>query len=214
MIGSRHILPLGMLLSTGAAHAGEDALYDPMPPLGSAFVRAVDCRKAAAAIDVRVGATSFGKLQPAEAGPYRVVAPGALKATFGATGTADVVVEPGSFYTLVVRDGTAPTPFLVDKPNSNLSRAQITLYNLTDAPAVSLKLADGSAAVVEAVAPGQQAGRLVNAVTVDLGLWIGAQAGQVLPGRELQRGGAYSVLVCPAAEGARVTWVENTTTTR
>lgn len=209
----RHVALLVGLLLPAAAVANEDRLYDPSPPPGSAFVRAVSCYAAGAAVDVRVGTTALGKLKPTEASAYRVVAPGELKASFG-TNSTTVKVEPGSFYTLVLRDGTGAAPLLTDQPSTNLSRAQVTLYNLTDAPSAALKLADGSAAVVDAVASGTASGRLVNAVTVDLGVWIGVKPGPTLPGRALQRGASYSVFLCPGADGARATWVENTTSTR
>lgn len=209
----RHATLLAALLLPLSAVANEDRLYDPSPPPGSAFVRAVSCHAGGGAVDVRVGATALGKLKPTEASPYRVVLPGDLKASLGAT-SATVKVEPGSFYTLVLRDGAGAAPLLTDQPSTNLSRAQVTLYNLTDVPSAALKLADGSAAVVDAVAPGTASGRLVNAVTVDLGVWIGSKAGPTLPARALQRGAAYSVFLCPGADGPRATWVENTTSTR
>jgi hypothetical protein len=129
-------------------------------------------------------------------------------------GVVDIQVSAGQFYTLVVSDGAPSASLMVDTPNANLSRAQLTLYNLSDASAVALKLADGSAAVIEGVAPGEQASRLVNPISVDLGVWVGNERVKTLASHELVRGSAYSVFVWGGADGYQASWVQNATKTR
>ncbi|MCB9797189.1 MAG: alginate O-acetyltransferase AlgF [Alphaproteobacteria bacterium] len=203
------MLALTLLTLTTLAGGG---LYDPAPPEGSAFVRVFNATaEDRAALDV--GGRAVEAVAAAQASPYVVVQKGSRSADLGAGLRAELEVSAGSFLTLAVLPGASGPETLViqDKPNTNLARARVTLYNLSAAPAVDLRLGDGSQAVISDVTPRSTGERVVNAVTVDLAVFAGDQQVQALPGAQLERGGSYSVFVTGPADHLAATWVVDAT---
>ena len=178
----RLLLALG--LTTVAA---AQTLYAPTPPDGSAFVRLVGGREASfngQSVTAPVGAVS----------PYIVMPEGVLKASAGGA-KGNFKVQAGRFYTVALLSGKLQ--LLTDPDASNRAKALLTLYNLGGAPALSLKTADGRTSVIAGVKPGASASRAVNGVTADLGVFSGTRSLKTLKGVQLERGGAYAVVVTP-----------------
>ncbi|MCB9741612.1 MAG: alginate O-acetyltransferase AlgF [Alphaproteobacteria bacterium] len=207
----RRALALALALVSLPALAG-GGLYDPAPPEGSAFVRVFNASGQARS-DIDLGGRSLPALQADAASPYVVVQKGSRTAALGAGLSETLEVSAGSFLTIALLPGDKGVEPLVlqDKPNSNLARARVTLYNLSDAPDVDLKLADGSQDVIADVGPRQTGERVVNALTVDLGVFAGETQVKALPGVTLERGGSYSVFVTGAASSLHASWVTDST---
>lgn len=201
------VLPLlaCLLLASGLAF-GQDTLYDPEPPAGSAFVRVLNASGAAQTISI--GERAFGELPDRTTSPYRVV-PGGQRALAGAGEAKSLVFEAGGFYTVVLPRKGAPTA-LRDPVLESRAKALVVFYNLADGPR-DLKTADGTVALVEGVVAGGSGSRLVNGIRVDLAAFSGAVPGAKVASIQLERGNAYSFVLLP--DGAPI-WVKNATTTR
>ena len=81
----------------------------------------------------------------------------------------DYTVEEGGFYTVIPQPGGNVT-VLKDHPVTDITKAQVALYNLSSGP-VSLKASAGSIDVVDATGPGQSAARAVNPLQVYFSIW-------------------------------------------
>lgn len=207
----RRAFALALALFSLPALAG-GGLYDPAPPEGSAFVRVYNASgEARSGIDL--GGRSVATLEANAASPYVVVQKGSRSAALGAGLSETLEISAGSFLTIALVQGEkGPEPLiLTDKPNTNLARARVTVYNLSAAPDVDLKLADGSQDVVADVAPRQTGERVVNALTVDLAVFAGDKKVKELPGVSLERGGSYSVFVTGGADSLSASWVVDST---
>jgi alginate O-acetyltransferase complex protein AlgF len=196
----------GLPLRGGA----NDALYDPAPPEGAAFVRVLNA--GASALSPVLGAREFGAVAPRELTAYRVVQ-GGEAAWSGAGPKASFAIAAGGFYTVVVGLGDSARLLKDDAADDRL-KAQIALYNLAPGEAVSLKTADGKVPLLQDVPSGGTAARFVNGVKVDLAAFRGEEVSAALAGFQFERGNGYSFLVFPGSAGLELTWVQNTTTTR
>ncbi|MCB9759859.1 MAG: alginate O-acetyltransferase AlgF [Alphaproteobacteria bacterium] len=196
-----------LLLATSALAA--DGLYAPAPPPGSAFVRVVNATDAPTK-GVAVAGKPLGALEPGACSPYVVVPEGARSAALGGGLKASVEVHGGAFYTIGVLPGPQQL-VLEDATNPNLARARVTLYNLSGAPSVDLKLADGAQTVVAGVAPGETGHRVVNPVSADLAVFAGDAPVETFTGLHLERGAAYSVFVTGAPGALSASWVVDET---
>lgn len=186
-------------LCTSVAFA-QDGLYDPAPPANSAFVRVANA----------AAATLGGKAVTADKGAvsaYVVIPQGEFGAKVG-TANGKLKVEAGKFYTVVANGGRLS--LLTDQAAENRAKALLTVYNLSKAPSVDLKTADGKTAVVTAVKPGASGSRAVNGITVDLAAFAGTKAIGTVKGVKLERGNAYALVVTDSG----MTVTQSTTKTK
>lgn len=189
----------------------ESGLYDPAPPPGSAFVRVINATEAAELAATLDGA---GWIKTDALGPsaYRPVPAGAHEAAIGGKSAA-LAIEAGQFYS-VVADGDAAAPGLTVMPDPKLdsmAKALISLYNLTDRPALSLKTADGKVAVIESVAAEATGNRQVNPLKVQFAVFEGDHPIATIDEVAIERGAAYSVIVTDIGGKLQAQWVRSST---
>jgi alginate O-acetyltransferase complex protein AlgF len=188
-----------VLLAAGlpfAASAQEEALYDPAPPPGAAFVRVINLTGAGEAPEVFIGDSMVGSVGELQASPYHVVEERETPIALG-DAEATAAIEPGRFFSIVARpgDGGIAITTLEDEPNTDRTKAQLALYNLTEEADVDLVTSDGKVVVFEDVAPDSASYRTVNAVTVGLAVRINGEVVATFEDVPLERGSAFGFLV-------------------
>lgn len=186
-------------------------LYDPEPPVDSAYVRVVISSREGV-VDVMIdGRVRVQKLASGDASEYLVLAAGkhtiAIHATGKPTAYLSTVFEVvrGRATTLAftaLRADSVPLMF-EDKANSNKLKALLAVYNL-DAKlgAVDVVTADGNTKVFSGLAYGRSASISVNPISIDL---IVVKAGDKVPqihaSLAMTQGGTYSILLLPGEGG-------------
>lgn len=189
-------------------------LYDPEPPVDSAYVRVVLASRDGA-VDIMVdGKPRIQKLASGDASEYMVLSAGkhsiaihpAGKPTPQLSTTFDVV--RGRAMTLAfttLRTDAVPVVF-EDKANANKLKALLAVYNLDPKiGGVDVLTADGSTKVFSAVGFGVSTSISVNPISIDL---IAAKVGEKIPlvrtSLAMTQGGTYSVLLMPGDGGKLV----------
>ena len=189
--------PVAMAQSTGR-------LYDPEPPVDSAYVRVVAV-EAGPALDVLVDdKVRLRKVARFDASDYMVIPEGRHVVSLAPAGQQHALVSHtldvvrGKSLTLAFASLREPSPPAVfeDRGNTNRLKAQITAYNLTGGPgaAVSVSTADGANKVFGDLAAGASASLQVNPISVDLQ----AAEGKGKPVKfhlEMSAGATYSLLL-------------------
>ncbi len=205
------LVPVLTLLSCGVQAQATGLLYDPEPPLDSAYVRVVLASRDAA-VDVLVdGRTRVQKLAAGQASDYMVLAAGkhtlslhpAGKPTAHLSTTLEVI--RGRAMTVAftaLRPDTVPV-VLEDKANSNKLKALLAVYNLDPkAGPIDVMTADGSTKVFSGVAYGTSTSIQVNPITIDL---MATKVSDKTPlarvSLAMTQGGTYSVLLLPEEGG-------------
>jgi len=193
------------LLAANAARAGDEALYGPAAPPGSAFIRIFNGTQQSL-VDARVGPEDLNEIAPYEASEFTFLPPGSYDLTAGPV-KQRITLQPDRFHTAAVIDGKVQ---LVDNDRfRNRMKALVILYNLTGESELSLKTADGKTPVVENVPPNKSGQREVNAVRTQLALYKGGQ--RVAPVRQVafERGRAFSLFVAGTPQAPVPVWVVN-----
>ena len=199
------VLVAAALIAANAARAGDEGLYGPAAPPGSAFVRVFN-GTAQSILDARVGPEDFNEIPPFDASEFTFLPPGSYDLTAGVV-KQKVTLQADRFYTAAVMNGKVQ--LLDNERYGNRMKALVILYNLSSDAALSLKTADGRTAVVENVAPNKSGQREVNAVRTQLALYKGAE--RLAPVRQvnLERGRAFSLFVAGTAAQPVPVWVVN-----
>jgi len=193
------------LLAANAARAGDEALYGPAAPPGSAFIRIFNGGQQSL-IDARVGPEDLNEIPPYEASEFTFLPPGSYDLTAGAI-KQKVTLQPDRFYTAAVIDGKVQ---LIDNDKfANRMKALVIVYNLTGDSELSLKTADGKTPVVENVPPSKSGQREVNAVRTQLALYKGAQRVAAVRQVAFERGRAFSLFVAGTPQAPMPVWVVN-----
>jgi hypothetical protein len=189
-------------------------LYDPEPPVDSAYVRVV-LASATGVVDVLVdGRVRVQKLSSGEASEYLVLTAGKHTIALHPTGkpTAQVVttfdVVRGRAMTLAytsLRADTSPVVF-EDKANSNKLKALLAVYNLDPKMgALDVLTADGNTKVFSGLAYGTSASIPVNPISINLiAVKIGDKVPQTHAAMAMTQGGTYSILLLPGDGGKLV----------
>jgi alginate O-acetyltransferase complex protein AlgF len=186
------VLALGIAMGAHSARAGDEGLYDPLPPEGSAFVRFIhadaDADEATPSINGKAyDSVSFGGVKP-----YNVLKQGEGKISFGSANST-YAFQSGKYYSVILKDGKLA---VVDEPiNTNQLKAQVLIYNLTDKPELSLKTQDGKVSVAGPAAPGAHAEREINPVKVNFAVFSGEEKITDVPAMALERKQSYVVAV-------------------
>lgn len=181
---------LSLMLLTTFAHSQDlNTLYAPAPPPDSAFVRLINTTAKP------LSATLGGKAAAApKAGisTYLVIPQGTVAARSG-TISVNLPVVAGKFYSAVWTGKTFK--LMTDSSADDRAKALLTVYNLSKAPSLDLKTADGKLNVVSGVKPGESGNRAVNGITVDLAAFNGVKTVASFKGVALERGNAYAIVV-------------------
>lgn len=174
------------------ASAGEEALYAPVPPSDSAFVRAVN-----ATGDAALSATLDGAKFPAgvqeSVSDYAVIKQGDHALKVGASDQA-LKIEAGQYYTIVVLKGGV-AKVIKDALIENPAKAMIYFYNLSDAAAATLEAPSHNATIFENIAAGEGKSREINAVAFSLSVKADAAEAGKVDNLELKRQQGNSVFL-------------------
>ncbi|MNQ39887.1 Alginate O-acetyl transferase AlgF [compost metagenome] len=115
-------------------------------------------------------------------------------------------LDAGRYYTLVNQPGMQPK-LVAEDPFTNKQKALLRVQNLSDR-SLSLKTADGKAAVVDKVAPDGNGEREVNPVKVSLALFDGANKISDLKPVALTRGEVVSLYITGSGSQLSPVWVK------
>jgi alginate O-acetyltransferase complex protein AlgF len=201
------------ICSIGFSHAQPAGqLYDPEPPLDSAYVRLVVLNQDSAAEISVDGRVRIAKLGAADVSDYLVLAAGkrsiVVKSLDKAGGrlTYNLDVAAGKALTLAFTAGSAETTpkLFEDKANTNKLKSLVAAYNLDPkAGAINVSTADGATKVFSNLAFGTSNSIQVNPVAIEL---VAAKAGAAPTagskfGLTMTAGANYSVFLIPNAQG-------------
>jgi hypothetical protein len=189
-------------------------LYDPEPPVDSAYVRVVLASREGAVDVVVDGRSRIQKLASGEASEYMVLAAGKHTIALHAAGKSSAYfstafdVVRGRAMTLAfttLRADAVPVVF-EDKANSNKLKALLAVYNLdARAGVLDVLTADGNTKVFSGVAYGTSASIPVNPISIDLiAVKIGDKVPQTRTSLAMTQGGTYSILFLPGDGGKLV----------
>ena len=189
-----------LICATPHAHAGEGGLYPAAPPPGSAFIRFLNgSSPAALAVSVRgksYGAATFGNITA-----YAPVQQGDATLTLGAK-TAETHLKEGAYYTALLHDGNVNV--LEEPASDNKLKAQIILINASSTPGITLKTADGTTDIVNAVGTAKLDSRAVNPIKAPFSVYAAATKIDGIDAHLLERGARYAVVVYDGPNGKPV----------
>lgn len=194
-----------LALSVGAlnAQAGDAALYAPNAPKGSAFIRAYNAGNSE--LSVSVGNTDLSDIAPLGSSDFSYLPAGSYSAQVGGN-RLPVKLDANRYYTLVNQPGSEPK-LVSEAAFSNKHKAMLRVQNLSDR-SLSLKTADGKAAVVDKVAPDGNGEREVNPVKVSLALFDGDRKVSDLKPVALARGEVVSLYITGSGNQLSPVWVK------
>ena len=197
-------LTLGLMVAMPAL-AQDGGLYEDVPDPNASFVRVVGANLTNALVQN----TAFNDLSSGVSGYVVVNQPGEISITAGIDETK-VTVEAGKYYSFVVgADGTKS--LVPENISSSPAQAVVTVFNLSDKPAVDLFVPAASAVAVKAVAVNSSASVALKApLTLDFEVRDGDTVLASLAAVDLQRragvaivfrgsAGAYTVAMTPAS---------------
>lgn len=195
---------LGLIsLVVGAQPTG--LLYDPEPPVDSAYVRVILASQRGV-VDVLVdGRPRVQKLGAGEASAYIVLAAGKHSVAVHPTGKSNAYLSTtldvirGRAMTLALtslRPDAIPLVF-EDKPNSNKLKAVLAAYHLDGkAGPLDVLTGDGNTKVFSGLAYGTSSSIQVNPISVDLVLMpSGSKAPRGRASVSMAPGGTYSLII-------------------
>jgi len=186
---------------TATSHANQDeGLYDPVAPEGSAFFRFInaDSNVNAENADIKMNAKSYGTQNFKNLSTYYVSPKGNVNFGIG-TGELPYTLEENTYYTVIK---TADEMLVLkDDPLENMSKALITLYNLTGDDAVTLKTAEKDINIIENVANNASGFREINPVKLNLVVEAGNGDTLTLEPLTLERKNAYAIAIFRDEEG-------------
>lgn len=191
-------------LACAPAH-GDEGLYGPAAPPGSAFVRVFNGTPQSIE-DVRVGTEDLNEVGAYEASEFTFLPPGSHALVAG-TVKQSLSLKPDRYYTAAIVDGKVR--LLDNERYANRMKALVIVYNLVDGADLSLRTADGRTAVVDKIAPNATGQREVNAVRTQLALYRGDQRVASVRPVALERGRAFSLFVTGSADQPMPVWVVN-----
>jgi hypothetical protein len=211
----RRLNGIAMLFIAGMVSAQTaGVLYDPEPPVDSAYVRVLVPTKTGNFDIVVDGRERIKKLSAGDASEYMVLTAGSHTLAIQSAGKSGPLIST-SFEVVAGRSVTMAFPDLKpnsspivfqDKSNTNKLKALLLVYSLdSKAGAVDLLTADASSKVFTNLVYGNSKGLLVNPISVDL---IATAAGQKTPKAKvslsMSQGGSYSIFLLPGEGGKLV----------
>ena len=185
------------------AFAGDAALYGPVAPKGSSFVRVYNASNAE--VSATVGSTNLNEVAPLASSDLSFMPGGDYSAKVGSQNLA-VKLAADHYYTLVTT-GKGQPQLIEEPPFKNKQKSLVRVQNLSDKP-LTLKTADGKTEVVKRVAAQGRGEREINPVKVSLALYDGNQkVGDVKP-VALERGEAAVLYVTGQGASLSPVWVK------
>ena len=185
------------------AFAGDAALYGPVAPKGSSFVRVYNASNAE--VSATVGSTNLNEVAPLASSDFSFMPGGDYRAKVGSQNLA-VKLAADHYYTLVTT-GKGQPQLIEEPPFKNKQKSLVRVQNLSDKP-LTLKTADGKTEVVKRVAAQGRGEREINPVKVSLALYDGNQkVGDVKP-VALERGEAAVLYVTGQGASLSPVWVK------
>jgi alginate O-acetyltransferase complex protein AlgF len=181
-------------------------LYDPEPPENAAFVRIANFSKVA--ISTEINSTKFDSIVSNSISPYRVVLSG--KNIIKNISKSELDIKSKQFYTVVV-DGTKNTLFLNDSKSPGLTKSGISVYNISKTSNISLKTGDGKISVIQDVAIGSMKSKFVNAIKVNLAIFVGDKKVSSLGDIQFERSMSYSAFFYGKPDNYKFIWLKNVT---
>ena len=185
------------------AFAGDAALYGPVAPKGSSFVRVYNASNAE--VSATVGSTNLNEVAPLASSDFSFMPGGDYSAKVGSQNLA-VKLAADHYYTLVTT-GKGQPQLIEEPPFKNKQKSLVRVQNLSDKP-LAMKTADGKTEVVKRVAAQGRGEREINPVKVSLALYDGNQkVGDVKP-VALERGEAAVLYVTGQGASLSPVWVK------
>ena len=203
-----------LCLSVVARAQPAGLLYDPEPPLDSAYVRVILASRDGA-VDVMVdGRMRIQKLAAGEASEYIVLSAGKRTISVHPTGksvahlSTSLDVVRGRAMTVAftaLRADVAPVVF-EDKANSNKLKALLAVYHLdSKAGPLDVLTADGNTKVFSNVAYGASSSIQVNPISIALmATKAGDKVSKASTSLAMTQGGTYSIFLLPGEGGKTV----------
>ncbi|AVU75364.1 alginate O-acetyltransferase AlgF [Pseudomonas sp. Fig-3] len=196
-------------LSLSAFAGGDSALYGPVAPKGSSFVRIYNASNAE--VSATVGSTNLSDVAPLASTDFSFMPGGDYSAKVGSQ-TVPVKLAPDHYYTLV--NNASGQPQLIEEPPfKNKQKSLVRVQNLSDKP-LTLKTADGKTEVVKTVAAKSRGEREINPVKVSLALFDGDKKVGDLKPVALERGEAAVLYVTGSGSSLSPVWVKRPVSTR
>lgn len=193
-----------LILLSSALAQDTHGLYAPASPPDSAFVRLIN----ASALPLSAALNGKVTLVPkASIGTYLIIPQGSVAAKSGKV-SMNLPVSAGKFYSAVWNGKTFR--LMADASADDRAKALLTVYNLSKAPLLDLKTADGKLSVVSGVKPGESGNRAVNGITVDLVAFNGPKMVATFKGVSVERGSAYAIVVTDSGSSLTVSSTAST----
>ena len=197
------------LLSMQAWAGGDAALYGPVAPKGSSFVRIFNASPQQ--VSATVGSTALDDVPPQGSSDFSFMPQGDYSAKVGSQNLS-VKLAADHYYTLV--NSASGQPQLIEEPPfKNKQKSLVRVQNLTD-KTLTLKTADGKTEVVKAVAAKGRGEREINPVKVSFALFDGDRKISDLKPVALERGEAAVLYVTGSGASVSPTWVKRPVSTR
>jgi alginate O-acetyltransferase complex protein AlgF len=203
------LLSMIACVSAAPAFAADDALYDPVPPPDSAYVRIID-------------ATCQGKLEASVGGrpvlvpeggvsAYVVMTKGKVPVTISGRPGTSADVEGGKYYTVVVNTPGGAGKTLEDPADANPDKSRVYLYNLSGTGGASLFAPKLNVAIIDNVENGAVGSRAINAVTVDVAVRVGEKVIETFAQRSFRRRSGDTFVLCASGAASKVIAARNET---
>ncbi|RJG09703.1 alginate O-acetyltransferase [Pseudomonas cavernicola] len=185
------------------AQADEAALYGPVAPDGSTFIRGYNA--GSATFDLSLGSVQLRAIAPRASSDFKFLPAGSYTAKSGGQ-SLPVQLKVNKYYTMVQLPGGALS--LVDEPVfRNRQKAMLRLQNLSDS-SLTLKTADGKTEVIKPVSANSRGEREINPVKVRLALFAGDRKISDLDPLVLERGEIVCLYVTGTADKLSPVWVK------
>ncbi len=197
------------LLSMQAWAGGDAALYGPVAPKGSSFVRIFNASPQQ--VSATVGSTALDDVPPQGSSDFSFMPQGDYSAKVGSQNLS-VKLAADHYYTMV--NSASGQPQLIEEPPfKNKQKSLVRVQNLTD-KTLTLKTADGKTDVVKAVSAKGRGEREINPVKVSFALFDGDKKISDLKPVALERGEAAVLYVTGSGASVSPTWVKRPVSTR
>lgn len=188
----RSLLAVAVLsASTFSASAGDEGLYEGLPPENAGFVRWLNLDASQVSVQ-----TTDGKIDvpAASLAPYAVAVSGAKTFAVGDK-ELPVDVEAGKFYT-VVASGPLAGKVFEDEAPTDPTKSRLYFYNLTDSADVDLFVPKAKKDALSDVASGASKSVDLKApLTIDMVARVGGEDVAQYPGVALKRRGGSSLVL-------------------
>ncbi|MES2918247.1 MAG: alginate O-acetyltransferase AlgF [Pseudomonadota bacterium] len=151
------------------AVAEKPGLYKVALPPGNAGVRIFNAGPALGSGMARFGERKLGALGTGEASLYYTIVAGSRPIGCGKSSNMTTLQE-GRFYTFIC-GGSYEGALLEDPQPSSANKTFVILYNLTQRDAIKLMTSNGKLGVVDSTPLKKMAGREINPVRVEFGIF-------------------------------------------